>query len=76
MWEQIADVGSVGSEPVRARVSVCPYGDSSVPWQPLGTTAIADVRLAKGVYQWQFEKEGFDTVTLAAPAPLLARLWP
>ena len=69
LWGHISSVGSVETEPPGATVSIRPYGDSNAPWRRLSTTPIRDLRSARDVHQWRFELDGFDTLTLAAPAP-------
>lgn len=65
---KISVVGSVGSEPPGAEVSVRPY-ESDAAWRVLGVTPLEGVRFARDAYQWRFEKPGFETRVLAAQAP-------
>jgi serine/threonine protein kinase len=51
---------TVETEPRGAAVSRKPADDSAEAWEQLGTTPIKK-QLARGVYQWKFEKPGYQT---------------
>jgi formylglycine-generating enzyme required for sulfatase activity/dienelactone hydrolase len=68
LWGEIIVVTDVESNPAGALVEIRPYADATQPWQPLGATPIADLRLPVGAYQWRFSKAGSETVERAFQA--------
>ena len=76
LWPQMSATGSLDTEPSGADVYIRNYGANDEEWRYLGETPLADLRLPLGVFQWQIEKEGFETLTLAAsnPSSLLRNL--
>ncbi len=57
---------SVTTEPPGARVSYKVYRAPDDPWEPLGVTPVANIRLPVGFFRWRVEKEGYETVLAAA----------
>jgi hypothetical protein len=68
LWGRVAATGSIGTLPVDAAVSFRPYGGGE-PWTYLGRSPLDGVRLPRGIFEWRFEKDGFQTATWVAANP-------
>jgi formylglycine-generating enzyme required for sulfatase activity/dienelactone hydrolase len=66
---QISAVATITTEPVGADVAVAPYAATDAPWQPLGRSPVANVRLPRGAFRMRIEKAGYDTRLLAVTNP-------
>jgi formylglycine-generating enzyme required for sulfatase activity/dienelactone hydrolase len=76
LWPQFSSAVSIKTEPAGADVYVQPYAATDNAWQRLGPTPIEATNLPLGVYRFRIEKEGFETLVLAArnPGNLLGNL--
>jgi eukaryotic-like serine/threonine-protein kinase len=61
---QIAGELSVESDPLGATVYIREYNAKEAPWQSLGQTPLARVRVAKGHWRLKLEKQGFEPVEI------------
>jgi dienelactone hydrolase/tRNA A-37 threonylcarbamoyl transferase component Bud32 len=68
---QIAIRRSIVTTPDGVDVYSKPYGKPAAPWQHLGRTPLRDVRVARGVFRWKLEKDGFEPIEVAGPAARL-----
>jgi dienelactone hydrolase len=59
VWPRISRRISITSTPAGADVSFRLIGDDDT-WHPVGRTPVENVRLPRGVFQWRFEKPGFE----------------
>ncbi len=66
--DRIAVHRPIVTEPDGVDVSVKPYAQPDSAWRHLGRTPLQDVRIARGVFRWKLEKDGFDTVEVAGSA--------
>ena len=57
---------SINTEPQGADVFIKKYSEPDAPWERVGTTPIASVRLPITIYRWKVEKKGYETVLAAA----------
>jgi eukaryotic-like serine/threonine-protein kinase len=69
--KQIADesstLASITSSPSGAKVQIQDYLAPDSPWQSLGTTPLANLRMAKGYFRWKVSKPGSGEITVAPP---------
>ena len=59
-WARITNSVSVHTDPPGARVSYKPYTDVDGAWRVLGDTPLDDIRLPRGPFRWQVEKDGYE----------------
>jgi tRNA A-37 threonylcarbamoyl transferase component Bud32/predicted esterase len=62
MWPKISVSSSFVTEPPGADVYFRVYGALDDSWHHLGQTPVDNFRIARGVYRWRLEKEGYETV--------------
>jgi eukaryotic-like serine/threonine-protein kinase len=56
LWSQMSQVVSITTNPPGVEVSVKGYRRPDLPWQPLGRSPVANVRLARDFYRWEFRR--------------------
>ena len=69
LWPQIAAVDSITTTPDGANVAMQEFGATDGRWRSLGRTPIRKMRLPRGVLTFRVEKEGDETLNLAARNP-------
>jgi len=57
---------SIETEPPGAQVSMKKYSAPKSEWEYLGVSPLKNIRLPMGIFRWQIEKEGCETVQAAA----------
>lgn len=67
--QRIAIHRPIATVPDGVDVYLRPYATPTAPWQRLGRTPLHDVRVARGMFRWKLEKDGFDPIEVAGPAP-------
>jgi dienelactone hydrolase len=65
----ISQLANIDSEPAGAEIFYRPYGRRTDPWQPLGKTPLADVRVPRGLHQWKAEMAGRQTAEDVGSGP-------
>ena len=73
LGDRIAIHRPIATVPDGVDVYLKPYAKPAAPWQRLGRTPLRDVRVARGMFRWKLEKDGFDSIEVAGPA---ARTFP
>jgi dienelactone hydrolase len=58
---------SIKTEPAGAKVYMKEYMAPEGEWEYLGVSPIENIRLPIGCFRWKMEKEGYETVFVAAP---------
>jgi len=68
LLDEISVTTNLLTEPPGANVNRRAYGDIDAPWIDMGTTPITDVRIPLGMYRWQVQADGYETVEMAGGA--------
>lgn len=58
----------IATEPDGVDVYLKPYAKPDAPWRHLGRTPIKDARIARGMFRWKLEKEGFEVMEVGGNA--------
>ncbi|MHC4331897.1 MAG: SUMF1/EgtB/PvdO family nonheme iron enzyme, partial [Planctomycetota bacterium] len=61
LWPRISQNYSIKTTPAGAKVWFREYEAMDKPWQYLGQSPIENITLARDMYRWKIEKEGFAT---------------
>ncbi len=76
LWPRISKTYSINTTPTGAQVFCREHSDQDGSWHYLGQSPLKDVTLAKGIYRWKFEKQGFNTHECVIDSSLSVRLCP
>ncbi|HUG11315.1 MAG TPA: bifunctional serine/threonine-protein kinase/formylglycine-generating enzyme family protein, partial [Opitutaceae bacterium] len=74
LWPKITGAAAIETNPPGAAVHAKPYRKPSADWEYVGTTPIANARLARAPYRYRITKEGFETLNKTDTAVYLALL--
>jgi len=62
LWDTTSVVADIQTEPPGAEVAIKPYLEPEAPWESLGRSPVAGVRLPYAYLRWQISKPGYQTV--------------
>ena len=64
---RISETRDIVTEPAGASVSIKPYDQPSQLWRPLGQTPIKGARIAREVFRWKIERQGYEPIEVLGP---------
>jgi len=66
LFSQVSLEIDVLTEPPGASIYMREYGDADGEWALLGVSPLENVRVPIGIFRWKIEKDGYETVLVAA----------
>ena len=66
LFSQVSLEIDVLTEPPGASIYMREYGDADGEWAFLGVSPLENVRVPIGIFRWKIEKDGYETVLVAA----------